>query len=176
MPKILDGLRERLLAAARRQIEYNGYQNMTIRSVATECGIAVGTVYNYFPSKEILIASFLSEDWHACIDPIAAQVNDDARTHLRCIFDALHSFANSYRELFSDTEAQKVYHMVFAHRHKQLRDQIASLILPLCGEAENREFLSEFIAEALLTWTREEKPFEDIYAVINRLIKNESEE
>lgn len=44
MPKILDSMREQLLAAARRQVESNGYAKTTIRSVAAECGIAVGTV------------------------------------------------------------------------------------------------------------------------------------
>ena len=46
MPKILESIREQLLETARRQIGKNGYGSTTIRSVASECGIAVGTVYN----------------------------------------------------------------------------------------------------------------------------------
>ena len=60
MPKILESVREQLLETARAQIERNGYANTTIRSVAAECGIAVGTVYNYFPSKDMLIATYVS--------------------------------------------------------------------------------------------------------------------
>ena len=35
----------------------------TASSVANGCGIGVGTVYNYFSSKDMLIASFMAEDW-----------------------------------------------------------------------------------------------------------------
>ena len=63
MPKIIENVRELLLDTAKKQIEERGYANTTIRSVAGECGLAVGTVYNYFKSKDMLIATFLLEDW-----------------------------------------------------------------------------------------------------------------
>ena len=46
MPKIIENVREQLLAVAKKQIGERGYANTTIRSVAGECGLAVGTVYN----------------------------------------------------------------------------------------------------------------------------------
>ena len=55
MPKIIENLPERLAEEARRQIEESGFSAMTIRSVAAGCGVGVGTVYNYFPSKEAFI-------------------------------------------------------------------------------------------------------------------------
>ena len=48
MPKIIEGVRARLLNEAKRQIATLGYARTTIRSVATACGLGVGTVYNYF--------------------------------------------------------------------------------------------------------------------------------
>ena len=176
MPKILDSMREQLLTAARRQIESCGYAKTTIRSVAAECGIAVGTVYNYFPSKDVLIATFLSEDWRACIEAIAAHETDDARTRMKRIYDALLGFSQRHRALFSDADAEKPYQQAFGTRHRMLREQLAALILPVCGDAADRAFLSEFIAESLLTWTLEGKPFEDICRVIQRTINHESEE
>ena len=176
MPKILESVREQLLTTARRQIERNGYAKTTIRSVAAECGIAVGTVYNYFPSKDVLIATFVSEDWRACIGSIASHENDDDKTHLFRIYDALRAFTDSYRALFSDADAAKAYHAAFSQRHKQLREQLAVLIRPVCGAGPDSAYRSEFIAEALLAWTLEGKPFEDIYQILQRLINNESEE
>ena len=176
MPKILDSMRDQLLTAARRQIESSGYAKTTIRSVAAECGIAVGTVYNYFPSKDMLIAAFLSEDWHACVDAIAAHESDDAATRLKRIYDALLAFSKRYHALFSDADAKKPYQQAFGTRHKMLREQLAALILPVCGDDSDGAYRSEFIAESLLTWTLEGKPFEDIYQMIQRVIKNESEE
>lgn len=176
MPKILESIREQLMETARRQIAQNGYAGTTIRSVAAECGIAVGTVYNYFPSKDVLIATFVSEDWHACIDSIAACGSDDAQTLLKRISDALRGFTEKHRALFTDADAASVYHAVFSQRHKQLRQQLSTLIAPVCGDGADRAFLSEFIAEALLTWTLEGKPFEDIDPILQKLMKHEREE
>ena len=173
MPKILDSIREELLKTARKQTAERGYANTTIRSVAAECGIAVGTVYNYFSSKDMLIATFVSEDWRACIAPIAQNTEDDAETHLRRIYDAIRTFTDSYQALFSDNDAKTAYHAAFSGLHGQLREQIAELVLPVCGVDPERAFLSEFIAESLLTWTMEGKPFEDMYLIFKRLIQNE---
>ena len=77
MPKIIQNAREQLLATAQKQIAERGYAATTIRSVAGECGLAVGTVYNYFKSKDLLIASFMAADWQNCIQKIAACPTED---------------------------------------------------------------------------------------------------
>ena len=61
MPKIIDNLREALIKEAKYQVNKYGYAGMTIRSVAKECGIGIGTIYNYFKSKEDLILAFMHE-------------------------------------------------------------------------------------------------------------------
>ena len=62
-PKIIENLESRLIQEAKRQIAESGYGATTIRSVAKGCGVGVGTVYNYFPSKEALVATFMLADW-----------------------------------------------------------------------------------------------------------------
>ena len=72
MPKIIENLETKLIEEAKKQIEEAGYGAMTIRSVAKACGVGVGTVYNYFPSKEALIAKHLLDDWKQCVAAIQA--------------------------------------------------------------------------------------------------------
>ena len=72
MPKIIKNLESKLIAEAQKQILAQGYGAVTIRSVANACGVGVGTVYNYFPSKDDLLAHYLLADWTECITAINA--------------------------------------------------------------------------------------------------------
>lgn len=49
--------RELLLAAARRVLDRDGLDGLTIKAVADECDTSVGTIYNSFPSKAALVAA-----------------------------------------------------------------------------------------------------------------------
>lgn len=167
MPKIIENVREQLLAVAKKQIEERGYANTTIRSVAGECGLAVGTVYNYFKSKDMLIATFVAEDWIAILSDIRANPESDPRALLRKIYDALIFFAEKQSALFRDPDAAKVFSAVFSDRHKTLRGQLAELILPHCSSY----FTAEFVAEALLTWTVAGRDFDSIFSIIEKILK-----
>ena len=46
--------REAILAAAERAFNQQGYARTTVEQVATEAGVAKGSIYNYFHSKEEL--------------------------------------------------------------------------------------------------------------------------
>jgi len=53
--------RTRILAAARESFESVGYRRTSIAQIARKAGIAVGTVYRYFESKEELLVAVLRE-------------------------------------------------------------------------------------------------------------------
>ncbi len=167
MPKIIENVREQLLAEAKKQIAERGYANTTIRSVAGACGIGVGTVYNYFKSKDMLIASFMLEDWQECLADIRAHKASDAAALLRGIYDALRCFSDKHKALFTDVEAAKVFSTVFSKRHKQLREQLADLVKPIAKD----DFSAAFIAESLLTWTMAGVPFEQLSDILLKILK-----
>lgn len=173
MPKIIENLREELLEEAKRQILAQGYAKTTIRSVAGGCGVAAGTVYNYFPSKEMLIATFVSEDWKGCMAELHAQSETDAARLLRAVHEALLRFMKKHDALFSDPDAAKVFASVFAERHKQLRGQLAGILLP-AAEAfppEERQFAAEFVAESLLVWTTAGKSLDEVLPLLLKILK-----
>jgi AcrR family transcriptional regulator len=53
--------RKRILESARRLFARNGYESTTTRDIAREAGIATGTLFNYFPTKEAIVACLASE-------------------------------------------------------------------------------------------------------------------
>ena len=167
MPKIIENLPERLAAEARRQIEESGYAAMTIRSVAKGCGVGVGTVYNYYPSKETLVATFMLDDWNACVAHIQSCA-DEAQapeTVLQIMQEKLRLFMEQYDPIFRDESAAVSYTGATSKYHGVLRDQLAGPIRKFCRD----DFTAQFIAEAMLTWTVAGKSFDDIFAVVNKL-------
>lgn len=55
--------REQLLAAAKDLAYGQGLSQVNIRAVAAKCGVAVGSIYNYFPTKADLIAAVIEDFW-----------------------------------------------------------------------------------------------------------------
>ncbi len=167
MPKILTNVREMLLCEAKKQIAAYGYAGTTVRSVAKACGVGVGTVYNYFPSKEMLVAAFMAEDWHKQLNTIAALPTNDPRALLCGIYAVVCGYAKSNQALFADEQAAKASSVGFAARHQMLRHQLAGFIRPICPASD---FTAEFIAESLICWAMEEKEFDTVYGVLQKLL------
>ena len=173
MPKIIENIRERLLAEAKRQVSESGYSAMTIRSVATACGVGTGTVYNYFPSKDMLVASFMLEDWMECIQAISEGTAHatDVKEALYCMYQELLKYKEKYTNLFADENAEASYNASSMQRHHLLREQLAEpLKVWTAKQTEvDASFLAEFVAENMLTLTMAGKDFEQIAAVLLQL-------
>ena len=173
MPKIIENLREQIITEARKQLFSQGYGGTTIRSVASACGIGVGTVYNYFPSKDILISSFMLEDWHECTDAIAALDPGDFDRFFSGISAALSAFVTKYDFLFKDKDAASTFASTFSERHVQLRNQLASAIAPAIKAPpdaySNPEFLPNYIAESIILWVMSGTIIEDQLAILRKL-------
>jgi AcrR family transcriptional regulator len=56
--------RDRIVRAARDALEHQEYEQIQMRTVAQDAGVALGTLYRYFSSKEHLYATVLL-DWAA---------------------------------------------------------------------------------------------------------------
>ena len=167
MPKIIENLEGRLIEETKRQVEQSGYSAMTIRSVAKGCGVGVGTVYNYFSSKEALVASYILESWKECVATIntVSEQSGEPEPVIRCAFDQLLQFAQAHRVVFQDAAAASAFAGSFSRYHKLLRGQIAAPIRKFCDS----DFAAEFAAEALLTWTMAGKTFDEIYGMLEKV-------
>ena len=167
MPKIIENLESKLMMEARKQIETIGYAAMTVRSVAAACGVGVGTVYNYYSSKDELTAAYMLEDWDSCIAAVQAAGTGTSGPEpvLRCAYEQLRVYVQRHQAVLMDDTAAASFGGSFSRYHKILRSQLAKPLEKFCPDM----FWREFIAEAMLTWTLAGKDFDEIYGVIRKL-------
>jgi AcrR family transcriptional regulator len=59
-----DATRKRILSVAQRQFAQQGFEATTTRDLARAANIAVGTLFNYFPTKEAIVDQLVGE---ACL-------------------------------------------------------------------------------------------------------------
>jgi AcrR family transcriptional regulator len=52
----------------------HGWEGVTTRAVALETGVAVGTLYDYFPNKEALLSGYVRH----CVDALLARLDAEA--------------------------------------------------------------------------------------------------
>lgn len=174
MPKIIPELRQRLLDAARRRLLESDAHDLSIRQIAADCHTAVGTVYNYFPSKEALMAAAMMGDWLDCVE--AMQAAADARNApmetMREIVMALRRFASQCAPIWRNYSASKDSMDQLALRHRQVIDAITGPV-----ETALRHFdrlysphLPEVLSELILMASRTEDGFERIAPALERIL------
>ena len=155
MPKLIKNAKENILREAKDLILTAGAPNFNMRTVAERSGVAAGTLYNYFPSKEHLIASVILEDWHAILSDARNKLKkvESAIAGCEIIFSAIQGFANMHRAIWQFSLSHTEYADLRPKYHKMLVDQLCDLILPL-GERFGFLFdstVAPFVAEVLLS-------------------------
>lgn len=55
--------KEAILATCRNLVSANGLENLNMRAVAQACGVALGSLYYYFPSKDDLLLATIESVW-----------------------------------------------------------------------------------------------------------------
>ena len=47
--------KKHILMVCHQMVQTHGIQSITIRAVAKQCNVSIGSIYNYFPSKNKLL-------------------------------------------------------------------------------------------------------------------------
>ncbi|MCR4641976.1 MAG: TetR/AcrR family transcriptional regulator [Lachnospiraceae bacterium] len=80
-------IREKLISAGYALIEDCGIKKMTIAMVAGSAGVAVGSFYNFFPSKEDFIVALISETEQRAMKKMMAGFSKDGTIALKKFLD-----------------------------------------------------------------------------------------
>lgn len=148
--------REAILTVGKEIATQSGLQALNMREVAKRCGVAVGSVYNYFPSKGELIAATIESVWSEIIyNPTSLPPSQSFVETVCSLFETIRKGSEKYPSFFT------LHSMSFAgiDRHKgrevmnQYFGQIKSRLLLVLKEDQNVRhdaFTPDFTAEYLV--------------------------
>ena len=99
----IDRRREQILAAASRLFARQGFHRTTVRQVAREAGIADGTIYLYFRSKQELLLALLGQLGRVGERPADFEelAGADARAFLSAYLKVRFRQLREWRQLFT---------------------------------------------------------------------------
>ena len=94
--------RERIIKVAARLFKTDGWENTTTRGIATAAGIATGTLFNYFDSKEAIVAALISEALARAEQEIRKQGDESLEEELFTFIWTELSSLRAYRKFLAD--------------------------------------------------------------------------
>ena len=93
--------KEEIIRAGLKFASREGLNSLNIRNIAAECGISVGCVYRYFPSKADLISAAVEKIWEEIFHSARERsVPDDFRECVRLIFSCIQNGCAEYPSFF----------------------------------------------------------------------------
>ena len=94
MRKINEETRQLILKSAREILATEGVENLNIRKLAINCNIGLGTLYNYYKSKQELIREIVQNQYNDIFERLKIQLSneDDTYKKLKMVFESLRNF------------------------------------------------------------------------------------
>ena len=174
MPKIVENLRERAIREARRILTAPEDTPFTMRGVAAACGVAAGTLYNYFPSKEYLIGCVVLEDWQAALEEMTALAGGapTIRQGVEQLYTAMCRFVEAHRYLTAFDIRGGKDGFDYADRHILLRRQIEAILALLETRfgVEPDSGITVFLAESILSFSTKGYDYSKLSAAFSKLL------
>lgn len=81
MPKVIENLQAKILEAAEELFSEYGYNEVDMRAISSKLGIAVGTLYNYFPDKRSLFIEVFNQSWNKIFLKLDRIIESDCHSH-----------------------------------------------------------------------------------------------
>jgi AcrR family transcriptional regulator len=129
VPKIIENIRETILAKGKEMLIEESYKNFNIRKLAKNCEIGLGTLYNYFDNKEVLVYHIFLSDWESTMK-LADELKEEKlsiREKLHMIYTSLETFVSQYLRIFwemSDNNKTGFPHDHYIELHKKIKELI----------------------------------------------------
>jgi AcrR family transcriptional regulator len=171
-----EAIRKRIVAAALSLFQTKGFDATTTKAIARKAGIAEGTVFNYFRTKEDIALHFFEQE----VDQAIASVRDNPRLRKAPLEEKLFALVHSQLEFLAPYErfigAAFIHALkpasplgIFSHRAQELRHRYVGFVQELMDESlpKHRHSPLTFLAPeifwiyylgALLYWLHDSSP------------------
>jgi AcrR family transcriptional regulator len=179
MPKKIENLRMQILQDAANLLKRDGYEALTIRRVAADCHIAVGTVYNYFPSKDMLAASIMLEEWIHILTEMKQKCAKASSLEkgMHIVYEGILAFAKQYRSSWSTYVFTGRQTSAYKQRHAKLVQQIGECLQPLIKGKNISSHYETFLAENILACVSGSQiTIDELTDIVSQLEKNRRSE
>ena len=165
-----------------------GLKALSMRAVAGECGIALGTLYNYFSDKEELLIATISSLWQDLfqLSPRENRDNQLFTEYVETLFGNVRERISKYPDFFTTHSA------VIANSGKnralnameKCTDEIRGTLLEVLREDKavsadafceglTRESFVEFVLDSIILLLIQQKSCDTLIAVIKKVIYRE---
>ena len=130
--KPVEQRRKDLVDAARKTFGEKGFKATTVSAIVKEAGVAQGTFYLYFDSKEEILKAVGESVAGAILNVIRVRVDDPALSapeKIRAIFDLPWDVPGVEERLVSEFHSE-----TYRQYHDQLAGHMVTLMVPLLAE------------------------------------------
>lgn len=94
--------KDKILKISKNMVLNKGFSSFSMRAIAIQCGIAVGSIYNYFPSKADLLSATIESVWEEIFAPIKHIDKFDSFVDcISCMFETIKSGDERFPGFFS---------------------------------------------------------------------------
>jgi AcrR family transcriptional regulator len=148
-----EAIRKRIVTAALSLFQTKGFDSTTTKAIARKAGIAEGTVFNYFKTKEDIALHFFEQE----VDQAIAKVRENPRLRKAPLEEKLFTLVHSQLEYLAPYErfigAAFIHALkpasplgIFSHRAQELRHRYVGFVQELFEESLPKQ------RENPLTW------------------------
>jgi AcrR family transcriptional regulator len=127
MPKVIDNVKNAIINETVKIIKEEGYKKFNIRHIASRCNIAMGTVYNYYSSKEDIINEILHIKATEILESISKKIKEKTTQYDKaaCVFNILQEFFLTVEEEFLRDFASAIWSNTLKNNNfKEMRENI----------------------------------------------------
>ena len=109
MPKVINNIEKKIFNSAMELFGNLGYSNVDIKMIANKAGIAVGTLYNYYPNKMQLYLNVLEFSWDDTLKKISenSKLDISPKSKIRKYLEILYDDIEDRRGLGSEIAKEK---------------------------------------------------------------------